>query len=98
MMTGFLTPRSIVASVAIATGYRVLNRYAIVGDTLFNIFRKSVFPSFADDQEELFRSRGKVYDTGCRYFYPGHGNPFGIDKFRQSLETGKKRREDEAKP
>jgi hypothetical protein len=27
-----------------------------VGDTLFNIFRKSVFPAFADDQEELFRS------------------------------------------
>ena len=70
----------------------ILNRYAIVGDTLFNNFRKSVFPPFADDQEELFRSWGKLYDTGCRTFYPGHGNPFEIDKFRQSLETGKKRK------
>jgi hydroxyacylglutathione hydrolase len=68
------------------------NRDAIVGDTLFNIFRKSVFPPFADDQEELLRSWGKLYDTGCQTFYPGHGNPFGIDKFRQSLETEKKRR------
>ena len=68
------------------------SRYAIVGDTLFNIFRKSLFPPFADDQEELLRSWGKLYDTGCQTFYPGHGNPFGIEKFRQSLETGKKRK------
>jgi hydroxyacylglutathione hydrolase len=70
----------------------ILNRYAIVGDTLFNVFRKSLFPPFADDQEELLRSWEKLYHTGCRSFYPGHGNPFEIDKFRQSLETGKKRK------
>jgi hydroxyacylglutathione hydrolase len=67
----------------------VHDRHAIVGDTLFNIFRKSVFPPFADDQEELLRSWRKLYDTGCTYFYPGHGNPFGRHKFRQSLETRK---------
>ena len=70
----------------------ILNSHAIVGDTLFNLFRKSAFPPFADDEEELLRSWGALYDKGCRYFYPGHGNPFGIDKFRQSLETEKKRR------
>jgi len=68
------------------------SRFAIVGDTLFNIFRTSLFPPFADDQEELLRSWEKLHDTGCRSFYPGHGNPFGIDKFTQSLETGKKRK------
>jgi hydroxyacylglutathione hydrolase len=68
----------------------ILDRHAIVGDTLFNVFRKSVFPPFADDQEELSRSWRKLYDTGCTYFYPGHGNPFGRDKFKQSLETRKK--------
>jgi hydroxyacylglutathione hydrolase len=68
----------------------ILDRYAIVGDTLFNAFRKSVFPPFADDREELLRSSRKLYDTGCTYFYPGHGNPFGRDKLRRSLETGKK--------
>ena len=70
----------------------VRNRDAVVGDTLFNIFKKSVFPPFADDQEELLRSWGKLYDTGCQTFYPGHGSPFGIDKFAQSLERETKRR------
>jgi hydroxyacylglutathione hydrolase len=68
------------------------NRYAVVGDTLFNIRRKSLFPPFADDREELFKSWGKLYDTGCQSFYPGHGNPFGIDKFRQFLERENKGR------
>jgi hydroxyacylglutathione hydrolase len=67
----------------------ILNRHAIVGDTLFNVFRKGVFPPFADDREELLRSWRKLYDTGCLYFYPGHGNPFGIDKFRRNMEKGK---------
>jgi hydroxyacylglutathione hydrolase len=72
----------------------VLNRYAIVGDTLFNVFKKGVSPPFVDDRDELFRSWGKLYDTDCKYFYPGHGEPFGIDKFKLSLEAEKKRRQD----
>jgi glyoxylase-like metal-dependent hydrolase (beta-lactamase superfamily II) len=66
------------------------DRHAIVGDTLFNAFRKNVFPPFADDRKELLRSCRKLYDTGCTYFYPGHGNPIGRDKLRRSLGTGKK--------
>jgi hydroxyacylglutathione hydrolase len=68
------------------------DQHAIVGDTLFNVFRKSVSPPFADDQEELLRSWQKLYDTGCTHFYPGHGNPFGREKLQRSLETGKKGR------
>jgi hydroxyacylglutathione hydrolase len=67
------------------------NRCALVGDTLFNIFRKSLFPPFADDQEELLKSWAKLIDTGSRTFYPGHGSPFEVEKFRQSLEREKKR-------
>jgi hydroxyacylglutathione hydrolase len=70
----------------------VHNRYAIVGDTLFNVFRKGVFPPFADDPEELLRSWEKLIDTGCRAFYPGHGNPFGIGRLRESLANEMKRR------
>jgi hydroxyacylglutathione hydrolase len=55
----------------------------------FNVFRKSLFSLFPDDQEELLRSWRKLYNTGYGYFYPVHGKPFGRDKFKQSLETGK---------
>jgi hydroxyacylglutathione hydrolase len=63
----------------------ILDSHAIVGDTLFNVFRKGVFPPFADDQEELLRSWRALCDTGCKYFYPGHGNPFERDKLMASL-------------
>lgn len=46
---------------------------ALVGDTLFGIFRQKVFPSFADDIPEMIRSWDKLLQTGCRIFLPGHG-------------------------
>lgn len=70
----------------------IRNKDAVVGDTLFNIFRKGVFPPFADDQQELLRSWLKLCDTGCEFFYPGHGTRVGIDRLRQSLRLEKKRR------
>ena len=66
----------------------ILNRkHAVVGDTLFNIFRKSLFPPFADAPDDLLKSWRKLYETGCEHFYPGHGRPFGRDKLRQNLEA-----------
>lgn len=49
------------------------NEVAIVGDTLFGIFRNHVFPPFADDIPEMIRSWQKLLDTGCTLFLPGHG-------------------------
>jgi hydroxyacylglutathione hydrolase len=46
---------------------------ALVGDTMFGIFRNSIFPPFADDTDELFKSWKKLLDTGCNLFLPGHG-------------------------
>ena len=91
-MEGYIlpTPGHTLGSISVI----ILNSHAIVGDTLFNLFRKSVFPPFADDQEELLRSWGALYDTGCRYFYPGHGNPFGRDKLMQSLGKAKEARKE----
>jgi hydroxyacylglutathione hydrolase len=63
------------------------NKHAMVGDTLFNIFRRSLFPPFADDPDELLKSWRKLYETGCEDFYPGHGRPFQRDKFRLNLEA-----------
>ena len=48
---------------------------AVAGDSIFGVFRGSVFPPFADDVPELIRSWGKLLETGCRLFIPSHGTP-----------------------
>ncbi len=49
------------------------NEIALVGDTLFDIFRNSVFPPFANNVPELIKSWEKLLNTGFRMFLPGHG-------------------------
>jgi glyoxylase-like metal-dependent hydrolase (beta-lactamase superfamily II) len=46
---------------------------AIAGDTLFGKFPTSVFPPFADEVPELYKSWQLLLGTGCSVFYPGHG-------------------------
>lgn len=47
---------------------------ALVGDALFGVFPKRAFPPFADDEEELIESWGKLLKTDCSLFLPGHGS------------------------
>jgi hydroxyacylglutathione hydrolase len=49
------------------------NEIALVGDTMFGIFRGAVFPPFASDQDRLIDSWGKLLASGCRVFIPSHG-------------------------
>ncbi|MDK2939958.1 MAG: hydroxyacylglutathione hydrolase [Methanolobus sp.] len=63
---------------------------AIVGDTLFNVLPETVYPPFANDENELIKSWEKLLATGCSVFYPGHGKPFSRDKFRKSFEKKKR--------
>ena len=58
--------------------------HAIVGDTLFNIFKHSVFPPYANDQAELLMSWKKLLEIGCEYFYPGHGKPFTRERLQKT--------------
>jgi glyoxylase-like metal-dependent hydrolase (beta-lactamase superfamily II) len=46
---------------------------AIVGDTMFGVFRYSVFPPFAADERQLLKSWGKLLETKCTLFLPSHG-------------------------
>ncbi len=46
---------------------------AVVGDTMFGVFPRSVFPPFAVDPEEMIRSWGKLLETPCSLFLPSHG-------------------------
>jgi hydroxyacylglutathione hydrolase len=65
---------------------------ALVGDTLFGISRRSVFPPFADDVDELLKSWKLLIDTGCQHFLPGHGRSISIDELRTNYEGAQSRR------
>ena len=56
------------------------NKDAVVGDTLFNVMSWTVFPPFANDEKQLFRSWEKLAETNCATFYPGHGKELPIAK------------------
>jgi hydroxyacylglutathione hydrolase len=64
---------------------------AIVGDTLFGISRRTAFPPFADDVDELLRSWERLIETGCQRFLPGHGSVISIQMLRESYEKAQSR-------
>jgi len=64
------TPGHSIGSISII----VDNDIALVGDTLFGVFKDSIFPPFADDIPSVIRSWAKLLNTGCQVFLPGHGS------------------------
>lgn len=46
---------------------------AMVGDTMFGVFKWSVFPPYAEDKKIMIKSWGKLLDTNCSIFIPSHG-------------------------
>lgn len=48
---------------------------ALTGDAMFGIFPGSIFPPFADDENEMIKSWGKLIETNCETFVPSHGTP-----------------------
>ncbi|MFO8066977.1 MAG: MBL fold metallo-hydrolase [Bacteroidales bacterium] len=61
-------------------------KHAFVGDTAFNIRRKSVYPPFANNEKELIQSWKVLLDTGVEYFWPGHGKMFTREKFLKTYQ------------
>jgi hydroxyacylglutathione hydrolase len=47
---------------------------ALVGDTMFGVFKGSAFPPFADDVKQMLISWGRLLETGCTLFLPSHGS------------------------
>jgi hydroxyacylglutathione hydrolase len=76
------TPGHTVGSISVV----IEERHAIVGDALFNVVRHTVFPPYANDLKELLESWKQLLETGCEYFYPGHGKPFTRAKFEKTYE------------
>lgn len=50
------------------------NYVALVGDTMFGIFKWSVFPPYANNIPQMIDSWGKLLKTSCLVFIPGHGS------------------------
>ena len=50
------------------------NEIALVGDAMFGIFWRTIFPPFASDQSQMLNSWGKLLETGCKVFIPSHGS------------------------
>jgi hydroxyacylglutathione hydrolase len=51
----------------------VEDEIALVGDTMFGIFKGSVFPPYAENPDVMIQSWGKLLQTGCKVFIPSHG-------------------------
>ncbi len=65
-------------------------KHAFVGDTAFNIRKKSVYPPFANNEQELIRSWKILLDTGAQYFWPGHGRMFTREKLEKNYKKSLK--------
>jgi len=63
---------------------------ALVGDTLFGIFKHTIFPPFADDVKNLYKSWELLLSTKCNLFLPGHGKPIKRDKFERYFLKSKR--------
>ncbi len=50
------------------------NEVVIVGDSMFGIFRNSIYPPVAAEPGLMIESWGKLLDTGSSLFLPSHGS------------------------
>lgn len=64
------TPGHTPGSLSVIVGDEI----ALVGDTMFGVFRRSVFPPYACDVPRMMRSWGRLLATGCPVFMPSHGS------------------------
>lgn len=67
------------------------NEIAIVGDAMFGVFKKLIYPPFAYDPEQMIKSWGKLLDTGCRIFLPAHGTPNSRELIESQYEKFRKK-------
>ncbi len=61
---------------------------AVAGDSIIGTMPGKPFPPFADDVDLLLKSWGRIIETGCESFLPGHGKP--VSREELSVEFSKK--------
>ncbi len=62
---------------------------AFVGDSCFNYpaIKRTILPGFAEDIPTLFNTWKFYLESDIHTFYPGHGDPFGKEKIRKTIEV-----------
>ena len=83
-MNGFIQPTP--GHTAGSLSLILEDKHAIIGDTAFNVRGKSVYPPFANNEEDLIRSWEILLDTGVEYLWPGHGKMFTREKFLKNFK------------
>ena len=62
----------------------IFDKYAFVGDTMFNIMGK-IYPPFANDTNFLIRSWKKLIGLNSDYYYPAHGKRISYGEFENQM-------------
>jgi glyoxylase-like metal-dependent hydrolase (beta-lactamase superfamily II) len=65
-------------------------KHAILGDTVVNHTR-TPFPPFADDPKTLINSWKSLIESGIEFIYPGHGNPFRVERLLVEFDKRRKK-------
>ena len=63
------TPGHTIGSISVI----IDDEIALVGDAMTGHLKFTIFPPFADDTVNLVKSWGKLLETDCQIFIPGHG-------------------------
>ena len=58
----------------------IIDKYAFVGDTMFNVFG-NIYPPFASDTKQLANSWKLLKNIDVSYYYPAHGKRITKNKF-----------------
>ncbi len=61
----------------------LIDHLAFAGDTVFNIWKGTVYPIFADNEALLKESWRKLLEEDFQYIYPAHGKRLSHRKFYQ---------------
>ncbi len=62
----------------------IIDKYALVGDTMFNVFG-NIYPPFANDSKKLNHSWKLLSNTNVDFYYPAHGKRISHEKFKQIM-------------
>jgi len=66
----------------------IINEYAFVGDTMFNVFG-SIYPPFANDTVILINSWKSLLEEDVKFYYPAHGKRITKHQFEIALGNKK---------
>ncbi len=65
----------------------VLGPAAVVGDLMYNLGLRTVFPPFAEDIPAVLDSWAALMSLGCAEFHPGHGRPVDREWLQRCLDA-----------